>query len=276
LSSKQADVIHEVGVIFRGLLLIRPDAEGTSCDIGVHRRAIDHYLTIAITGKPPSGDDFVIDFHAGPLNGRHFSMRVDPPTGDGVFAYAPTTPPLDRSNDRNDEYDLQWAIDLQSSEFHGEPLEVDLVATSPGIEMWDGVFYTVLKTDESDVSLVRHTPDGRPFDMHSIAHVIGASIAIRAGESLVIEWHESDVPRSLRLPRPGDLANTKYEIYIRNDPPGFATEAEHDELEQYYRVLTKAGGTIGVGDRFRLETRGEKLLTTDRIPCMPILVGGLE
>src|SRR5205807_1593155 len=110
--SKPADVIHEVDVIFRGLLLISPDAAGNSCDIGVHRRAIDHYLTIAITGKPPSGDDYVIDFHAGPINGPPISIAVKP-TSSGVFAYVPTPPPFNRASQNNDDQDLQWAIDMQ-------------------------------------------------------------------------------------------------------------------------------------------------------------------
>lgn len=106
----------------------------------LHRRAIDHYLTIAITGKPPSGEDFVIDFHAGPLNGRPFPIQVDPPTVKGVFASMPTPTQFDRS-ENNDDEDFQWAIALQCPEFHhNEQLETAPTGINPGLTMSDGVF----------------------------------------------------------------------------------------------------------------------------------------
>jgi hypothetical protein len=270
-SPKPADVIHVVEVIFRGLLLISPDAAGNSCDIGVHNRAVDHYLTIAVTRKPLSGEDSVIDFHAGPLNGLPFSIGVNPPTGNGVFAYMPTPPPFDRSQ-ANDDQDLQWAIDMQV--LHGGQLETDPSGINPSVIISDGVFFTVLRTDEEEVKLILQDPSGVSSDIHSIAHVIGASIWLRAGQSVHIERQENGLLRKLNLPLPGDPSDTDYEIYIRNDPPGFFTVAEHDELEQYYDVLRKkGGGQIGDDERFSLEPHGGPF-NTDRIPCMPILMEG--
>jgi hypothetical protein len=266
---KPADVIYVVNVIFRGLLLIIPDAHGTSCDIGVHRRAADHFLTVAVTARRPSGDDYVIDFHAGPLNGPPLSINVNPPTGDGVFAYVPTPPPFDRSHN-NDAQDLQWAIDMQA--LHGGQLEADDAGIHPGITMSDGIFFTVLRTDHQSIQLILTDPAGTSSDIQSIGQVIGATIWLRAGQSVHLERKENGILRKLDLPLPGDPADTAYEIYVRNDPPGFFVGAGHDELEQYYDVLRKkGGGVITAGERFSLEPRGGPF-STDRIPCMPVLL----
>lgn len=261
-------------VIFRGLLLLRPDAAGNVCEVGVHRRAADHYTTIAIVGRRPGGEDFVIDFLAGPPTGRTFSIGIDPPAGGGVYAYTPGET-FDRNAADNDDHDLRWAIDLEGPEFHDGPLGTDAAGILPGIELSHGVFHTVLRTEADDVNVTRKGGSKPDSILRSIAHVIGAHLAPPEGSSLLVKWQECGLDRSLRLPRAEDPAGTSYEIYVRNDPPGFSAGPGHDELEQYYQVIRQGGTAVGAAARFTLEAIPVKapFFTTDRIPCMPVVLG---
>lgn len=274
-----------VTVFFRGLLLINPNAAGTSCEIGVHRRAADHYPTIAIVGRKRNGDEFVIEFISGPPRGRSFSISAQPPKGHApaageVSAYLPALEypePFDREHGKNDDKDFRWAVDLEGPEFHDGQLGADEAGTLPGIVMSHGVFYTALLTDKREITVTRRGGGvGKPEkDLQRIAQFVGAHIVPPEGHTLLVEWEDRGVAKSMSLPRPEDEGAT-YQIYVRNDPPGFIQETSHDELELYYDVIRQGGSAIGVGDRFSLKAepvRKEPLLTTDRIPCMPVVLG---
>lgn len=269
-------------VTLRGLLLIKPGAAGAPCIVGVQRLAASHYLTIAITAKPPTGAESVVEFLAGPLFGRHFSIRFEPASGAGVFAFLPDLrypEPFNRNPAQNDDNDLRWIIDFQSHEFHqGALLDMDPAGAHPGLSIHDGIFFTAMRTQEDEVLIRREGGGMGTLDLLSITHVAGVALAPPAGSHVLVEWQDRGVPRSLRLRRPEDPEGTTYEIYVRNDPPKFLAAVGHNELAHYYDVIRQGGTSIGAGSQFTLEAHPAPpkflpLRTTDRVPCIPATLG---
>lgn len=263
-----------VQVLFKGLIILRPDTGGV-CTVKMHRGTDDHFLIIEVRGKPPRERDFLVTRRAGLLQNT-LSIGVDPaPGGNRVFAFHPEGGNLLNRKNGVDGRDLRWAIDLlHPGEFHGANDLVLHEENAPGIRMTDGVFFTADITDDREIG-VRRKRSTDNLDLHRIATIIGAIIPPPASTSrVVLDWGGGEQP--LSLPRTQDPAGTVYTISVRNDPVVIDFEPTHDELEEYYDLVRKrnGGSEVPQNEQFRLEfSRPSGLRTTDRIPCMPVILG---
>jgi hypothetical protein len=260
---------------FKGQLLIQPVAGGQSCKIGVnHHTKIPHKLNVAFLAVLPNGQSRTIALLTDRLEDT-FSIEVTPKSK-GVFGFVPTPGEVfDRSSASSDSQDLRWAIDLQNpNEFHDFDLEFTEVQGEFGFLMRDGVFYTLLKSDPRTLFVDRARP-GDVLPLVSIATHIGAIIEPpAAGQNVLVKWKENGSPKSEQLPRQADPDGTFYTISAVNEPPLETPGVVHDELDEYYEVLTKANGSpILANERFKLETIQTTSFDGDRLPCMSIFLG---
>jgi len=137
--------------------------------------------------------------------------------------------------------------------------------------MNSGVFYTAERTDEASLHLVRRL--GIEHGLSSIAGVIGSRIDIVPGSHVNLQWREGGTEKELALPR-DDKPGAKYELIISNEPPE-GTTTDPDELVNYYNALTETNGTIiSPGERWKVGPPQHLIVTTDEIPCMPIVLNG--
>lgn len=259
-----------VEVLFKGLIILRPNNNGT-CTVGMHRYTDDHFLIIEVRGKPPTGRDFLVLRRTG-LLGRQLSIGLSPSPGTGVSAFQPEGANFRRATS-SDGRDLRWAIDLRDpKDFYATALEMHADA-EPGILMTDGVFFSADITDERELGIKR-TRGGDTIDLRRIATIVGAIISPPAGSSVVLN---DGVMPDLSLPRSGDPPGTTYRVSVRNDPVAIDFVPTHDELELYFDLVRKPGGVaIPPNEQYSLEVspHGIHGRNTDRIPCMPILLGG--
>ncbi|MDX6403821.1 MAG: hypothetical protein QOH70_1276 [Blastocatellia bacterium] len=259
-------------VLLKGLLVIVPAADGKSCDIGIHRLTDDHFLIIEIRGVVLPNKDFLVMRHAGPLNGQNFSITLDPPTSQGVFAFQESNQPFDRSQN-HDDADIRWKIDLHDQGLfpNGDTLKMFPAGCEPCVQMTDGVFYAFRRVATGN--LATSAPAGSTSkQLHSIAGSIGVAIDRPSDEhQIIINWNSNESP--IVLPRPQDDAQTRYIISVRNEPPAPEGSRNHDELERYYDILRRrSDGTVLPSSRqFRIIRPGP--FKSDEIPCMPIVLG---
>jgi hypothetical protein len=256
-----------VTVKFFGLMFIRPSNDSSFCDIAVlhSSSAPNHKLEIELMVEDPAAPQppNPILLHAGPITGKPFTIRVDPQTHAGVFAYKPTPPPFFRDNPGNNELDFQWTIDI--NELHPDGLSVKDAEVHPGITMTDGIFYSLKTTEETTVKIIL-IRGMQKIDLHRIAGSIAAVIPFTGRNQAVLEWCENGLAKTLNLPRSGDPPNTSYSVLVRNLPP--PKTPFHDELASYYNALTRFDGNpIPPELRYTLPISGE---TSDEIPCMPV------
>lgn len=259
-----------VEVLFKGLIIIRPNAGGT-CSIWVHTAPDDHFLIIEIRGRSTTRGDFLVARHTGPIQGAPLTIGFDQGSA-GVSAFRPTGPIFDRIT-ASDTRDLRWAIDLEHPEFFATPLGIDQNVPQ-SIEMQDGIFFTADVTDERDLDVGRkRSLDYR--NLRRISTVLCANVTPPPGRSVVL--NRAGTPGwPITLPRAGDGPNARYRVSVRNDPLAIDFEPTHDELERYYQLVRSSGGAgIPEPDQFQLEVRprGSARRSSDQIPCMPILLG---
>ena len=265
-----------VEVRFKGLILIRPD--GATCTVRLHSSTPDHFLIVEVMAKRPGGGLDLVTRRAGALQ-NHLTIRVDPaPAEPRVSGYHPEGAGFTRKFSA-DTRDLRWAIDLLHPDFHGRDGLTANEGAEKVIRVLDGIFFTADITDDGEMG-VRRTRQGDNLDLFKIATVIGLRIPLPAANSnVVLDWGGGD---EIRLPRPvgagqgQDPENTTYKISVRNDPVGIDFEPTHDELEEYYDLVRKPGNVaVPPFEQFSLEItpRGIHKRGTDRIPCMPVIVG---
>jgi hypothetical protein len=268
-----------VELLFKGQIILRPETDGAFCTVRLNRVADDHYLIIEVRAKRPR-ENRLVTRRAGLLANR-LTIGIDPlppPNERRVYAFQPK--PFDRKSS-GEVADLRWAIDLlHREEFHGPDSLVLHPADEPDIRIAAGIFFTADITDNREIG-VRRTRGTDHKELERIATVIGVNLAPPAGSHVVLDWGAGD---TLRLPRPEgsganqDPAGTYYTVSVRNDPLAIDLEPTHDELELYYTdmVRKQGGGNVLNNERFQLEfsPRGVHSRSTDRIPCMPVLLGG--
>jgi hypothetical protein len=256
-----------------GLLLLYADK--TSVEIGILRDAPPHDLQIALKAIKPDQSTVAIPILTGHLQNKNFSVTVDTPAKPGVWAYQ-TKDPFFRDKKKDDGRDFRWKIDLEGDDFHRDVLSAKSAKIRPYVKMDNGVFYTAETTDEYAVAITRFRGNnGSRYGMSSIAAVIGASIDLATGGSVLLEWQKNGKDKSLKLPRAEDGKGATYELSISNEPPA-GSPSDPDELANYYTVLTKKDGKpIPDEETWHLtfEVR-TALFGTDEIPCMPTVLGG--
>jgi hypothetical protein len=287
----------DVKIFFSGLMILKP-VDNDMCEVFVHSSAPRHFLTIEVRRKQEGRPDEIMMRHVGPLafvptdqdggTSLH-GMQIKKVTGNGpatgIRSFVPNAAQPDGAPDG-----LALAIDLQRNDFHnGNPvvgnlgatmfrlLDIDPLGGRPSILLSNGVLYTAAKT-RPDVEIKLTDAAGNNIrDLAPFASLIGAAIALEEGTHVEIRWRQQGEPKTLSLNRDPGM---RYEIYIVNDPLfesddiNPAVDPTHDELQEYYKILTR----VPTDRQFRLEVtlpqdapppRG-----TTRAPCMSIVVGG--
>jgi hypothetical protein len=274
---------HIVEVLFKGLIILNPNDDGT-CTVGMHRTSDDHFLIIEIRAKRPGGGDVLVARRAGLLQNMLTIRASNPGPGPRVSAFRPGASAgvsLNRQTS-SDTRDLRFAIDLlHPIEFYGpNSILMDLQKATPGIQIFDGIFVAIDVTDDNEIEIKRARGASNVMPLDRIAAVTGALIAPPAG-SVILDWNDGT---SLTLPRPvgggdgQDPAGTSYRVSVRNEPVEIDFTL-HDELESYYDLVKKLdGSSVPLNEQFslliNLHPHGIGTVSTDRIPCMPILLDG--
>ena len=255
-----------LSVYFSGLLIIKPNNDGTSCNIGVHHEP-RHKLKVFLKINRPNEPAIRKILQLGPL-ARDFQILNSSQTG--VFAFKPVDN-FNRNLAVDDRRDLRWSVNLENSEFNNEPFALVPGSASPGITINSGVFSTAERTDETSVNIVKSRQGLNATPVNSIASVIEARIELTGADHIFL------VPNNLPpvlLPRSEDLLGTTYELEISNEPPD--DFADLDELDHYYEVLTKENGDpITDDEKWHLSVAQAVVdsdAKSDEIPCMPIVL----
>jgi hypothetical protein len=278
----------DVRVFFTGLMILdpnpepNPDMDMNTCEVFVHRKAADHFLTIEVRRKQAGHPDIIMMRHAGPLAfapppgepGR-FGMLIEVgPNPQGVRRYDPEDP--DHPSPEGAGFNL--AIDLQGAQFHNGSIgSVDPLGGRPSILFNDAVFYTAVITgDHLDVGLIREeellVPKLPPF-----ASVIGANIYLDKEDpdsAVFVQWRQEGLDQVLTLKKQEE--GISYEIYIANEPLYEDEESllpRHEEFAEYYNILPQ----VPTNERFRLDIPKPPAGTprgSTTTPCMPVVKGG--
>ncbi len=259
-------------VMFKGLMLLKPEND-RSCTVGIHYNpSFFHELSITIEAQKPDGTSELI---GAPLRGQlEDTFTIEKTSGSqGVFGFFPGN----FSRASGDAQDLRWAIDLQNPrEFHDPgsfPLTWIPGMVMPGIIMRDGVFYVSDRSDPTTL-FVQRVRAGDNLNLRRIGTVIAASIPVQGTEKVRLSWRQGGTARTLEVPRPvaQDPVGTVYSVSIRNEPLSIGTGTTHDEVAEYYRVLTRNGNLILPNERFKLEMVQLNSFDSDRIPCMSVFL----
>lgn len=255
-----------VRVLFSGLSIIKPEANGSTCEAFVHRTALDHVASIEIRLKRPNQNDVVIA-RIGPLE-----FAVTAPGAPAInhgFLLVTTQAEGIRGYDGSPTAEGQSLLHLGAIDLfnlHRGKTAVDAPVGRPSIFMNDAVFYSAEMTDpELIIDLYRNGVKVGP--MTPFASLIGANIY----NPTTATWREHGNVRTIKLnPLPN---GAHYEIYVINDPlfqpPLLPGEQPHDELQEYYKLLSQ----VPQGEQFHMvfvhipvDDRG-----STRTPCMTVI-----
>lgn len=265
-----------VKVFFNGLMIAKPNADGSECEIFVHKTATDHEFSVEIRLKVPDRPDEIRMRHLGPLQainpstGRQgFELRTT--AGNGVFAYTGA------ATAAADPIDHPRVFDLDR--LHHGKTSVNTANAEPAIFMNDALFYCAQKTVPGLQVEFRNTQTGAvvPPPLTQICSVLGANIY---ATSVNVRLKEKGQIQAF------DLSNNiptgaYWEVYFVNDPPFVPAplpgQQPHDELGEYYKILPNVPGpeklklffTSIPQEPFAAEDKG-----SNRIPCMTVIDNG--
>jgi len=270
-----------VRIFFTGQLIIRPDAEGQTCEVFVNRSAPNHQFSVEVREKRAGKPDAILMRHFGPL------AFVTPPEDDpihGLFIIAESPKGVKMyTGDPTPEGEesLGLAINLKDEQFHkDQPIAIDADGGRPSILLNDGIFYTADKTSTKfDIKLKKGTAEVKQLD--PFASLIGTNIYLEGEDALRLRWRQNGLPEVLELKKPEN--GYSYEIYILNDPLYEDPEEGelHDEFKEYYKILqllpTKDTDIVtGVPNESRfsldVQVKDAKDKGTTRTPCMSVLL----
>ena len=260
-----------IRVFFSGLLIAKPAANGSTCEVFVHRTALDHVVSIEIRLKR-AGQRDVLLARIAPLEFAVLAPGAQ--TVDHGFLLVTTAAAGIKGYEGPDVPEGQsFRSVLDLFNLHRGKTRVLAPAARPSIFMNDGVFYAAditaagLTIDLFRLgTFVRHLT---PF-----ASLLGANIYNPATAT----WRQNGVVQSLKLdPLP---TGSSYEIYVINDPlfqPPVPPGQEHDELQEYYKILPD----VPQGEQFNLVfvqvppgnalTRKTDDRGSTRTPCMSVV-----
>lgn len=266
----------KITITFAGLLLLRPKTERsgvTTCEIGIHKKSgAKHKFQVMLIVQKVTQPPVLIRLLDGPLTSP-FTISVSPDPGTGVQLFEADTNPFDRSKETtNNKLDSRWKLNLKSLDKHDKAdLNDD---AKPFATLNAGVLYAsnlsrkglkpvlkkMVKEDREEKE-----PKVIVQELHQIADL---AAEIPEGGTVTLAWHDSGEQQFLNLPRPGDLGEATYTIALINDPP-ISSPVNHDELEEYYKVITVDGQPIKDTDKFTLVYEAPNV-KMDEIPCLPI------
>lgn len=262
-----------IKVEFAGLMLL--SGVTNTCEVGVHRWTSTHSFQVSlIVSKPPdpvSGAQYpptMLRIFTGPLDDDfEIALRsiTDPPApdpADDFKAYAAAGAfTRDYATAASNPLDFRWALNLRGK--HPEARRNK--GAEPIIKLKTGVLYTpTLTLVDLEPKLIRNTT---VEELYRFAADLAVAIQRPANTNVRLKWIEKGEERTLTLPRRVDPDGTKYVISVMNDPPMSVPET-HDEIADYYKILTVGGALIPAAERWRLQYQ-QTFERTDEIPCMP-------
>ena len=262
-----------VRVFFSGLLIVKPKSDGT-CEVFVHRTALDHDLSIEIRLKRAGRPDVIVMRQLGPLEfARPVQPNPIPVHGFFITASQPTGVKRYNGLPTPEGATLVHAVDL--NRLHPGKTSVDQSAGRPSIFMNDALFYTADKT-HPDLHVDLQRAGTTIEELTPFASLIAANIYDRV---VTVEWRQKGILQTLALTQPPD--GVSYEIYIKNDPtfepPPPPGTPPHDELREYYKVLPNVNGPEQFNLFFRSIPAGTPLSAklddrgSIRTPCMSVI-----
>lgn len=269
----QLDPNPPVRIFFSGLTVIKPTADATTCEVFIHRIALDHVPSIEIRVKRPNARDIILMRQVAPFEfaapnppnpvAQH-CLLITTNAARGIRGYEGADTAEGRS--------LHAAIDLNN--LHRGKTAVDAPSGRPSIFLNDAVFYAADITPPGlEVELRRNGP---VRDLTPFASLIGANIY---DNLITVEWRLNGHLQTMRLT---PLANGySYEIYVINDPPYQppppAGTQPHDELQEYYKLLPNVPHQERYSMFFR-KIPGDNALSekmgdrgSSRTPCMSVI-----
>jgi hypothetical protein len=276
----------DVKIFLTGQLILEPDSAGRQCRVGINRSALNHQFSMEVRQKmiDNSIPDIIVWRHIGQLMPGGVAIGKEPSSND-VRKFVPTTSFL--RNDRQDDRDFRWIVDLAGYEFHDGKVTINEHGTQPNIQILDGIFYTALRTDPEKLTVERTAENMDNFDLYSIASLIGVNIYLDTGEQFKLGYSdpEGEGRKELKLDKPSPASGVKsYEIWINNNPVDVlpTDPSTLHELKEYYKVVD----TVTVHDEetenfvhYELSfTEIDKTepdpappsFGTPTIPCMPV------
>lgn len=268
-----------VKIFLQGQLILEPQDDFT-CDIGVNRSATNHKLSLEVRQKmiDEKTPDIIILRQLEKLEPLGVVIDLQPASTAGVKRFVPDGFARDESA-KSDQQDFRWLVDLKSEEFHNAEVAINGNDTEPNIKIRDGIFYTALRTDPSQVTVTRTGGGKDTLNLNRIASVVGVNIYLPDDSIMFkLSWTQDGERKRRLLPRPSEASGIKcYEIRINNDPPYTDPEldlATHQELREYYKVVdgVLVDDEPTAFERFELVFGKPDVpsLGTPTIPCMPV------
>jgi hypothetical protein len=273
-----------VKVFFNGLMIVKPNADGSECEAFVHKTALAHELSIEIRLKQPNRPDQTVMRHLGPLellaqtqSGKKHGFILTtnpipniPPSGVRAYRGAATTTvdPIERVVDVN--------------LLHTGKTHVLREVGEPNIFMNDALFYCAEKTVPGlEIELRNTEADTTVIPLGQISSILGANIY---ATSVNVAWREKGEVQG--FPLTNDIPTAAYyEVYINNDPPYVplppAGGQPHDELGEYYKLLPRVPRNEQLKLYFKKipgQIPGTPVPAQDkgsnRLPCMTVIDSG--
>ncbi|HVQ35886.1 MAG TPA: hypothetical protein VMS31_00030 [Pyrinomonadaceae bacterium] len=264
----------DVQMFFHGLLMLCPNADGSMCEIGVHRLSVEHRLSISVREKSSEAPDPPLLRLSGTLDSTGLTIEVIP-TSDGVSQFVPTSDLFDRFSENNDPKDFRWAIDLDQLDPASGPIKLIQSAIQPSIKVMDGLFHTARLTNPETIEVELTEVGHQPINLNSVAQLVGANIYLEEGQRVKLTWFGEGRTRTLELPRSNGTKT--FVIYIDNSQSLMladrnATEPEptHSEFVEYYKAVQSPTRTFDLD----FDEVGDDVSNTDAAPCMVVVVGG--
>ncbi len=282
----------QIRMFFHGLVIIRSsDGPGNrTCLAELHRDASGHDISIEVRTKEAGKPDLVLlrIIRKLPAGENHVRIVMPPatPTGQrGAFKFVPlNVDPFATTPTPQNRNDFGWIMNLAHARYHGPRIGLRRNGTRGGIsiEGGDSRFYTALLL-EDDIEVTRD--DFHHGTIHGLAAVVGANLYYTGDASIILPGSGDTLPLPQPdLPQPG-RTGISYEIYVENSP--LLANVEHDELEEYYRVLRKerddSGDEFDDDEQFRLalqhlppgftgSAKFEPRRASARIPCQSMVL----
>jgi hypothetical protein len=252
----------DVQIFFQGQLLLRAPGEGRTCEVAVNPLATNHAITIEartkVTGKP----DTIKMRHVGPLAFRRdgragMLIEVINPSAANPAAFKCTqrgVATVDYTSGASipSDEDFRWILDLESSQFHGQVLNVPIFDSHHVISLRGGEYYFRTATRADARTVHKRVGGGKdPVTFRRIGVIASASVFFapdQENHAVRMTWQSPT--------RSGDAtvtlnkaANTTHEIYINNTPlfldsareladPESGELLEFEELKDCYKLVT--------------------------------------
>jgi hypothetical protein len=253
-SSPQINPNPDVRIFFEGLLILTPGQDATSkrCDVyAINHHSTEHELFVEVSIDEPQPSLPILRI------GRkvaQFGLEIGTTSPAGVMKFEPSAAPAAAP------YPLREAMDLKTLHPNAQ---LNSAGLHPVIKIRDVVLYTATHRDR-EVRIL--SPQVACRDREPLALIIGANIHLN-GRKLQLTWGSD----SVELPRAEDSAGAKYIIWIHNSR-SVTPMIDTNDFGHFYHGLSG----VARGTEFTLDFKkcSDPLLTTSRVPCIPIVSGG--